>query len=211
MRTENAGVAASKLQIQYRPIISLKINPENSRVHTDKQIQQVARCIETFGPIVPVLVDQNSRVIAGHGRILAARLIGLKKFPTICTQHLTQSQIKAFAIADNKLTQNSTWDETLLGQQLNALAEVELDFSLEATGFEMGEIDVLIEGLQPINEAEPDVADSIPEEEGTRVTSRGDLWELGKHRVLCANALDAEAYARFRETPRKRRFHRSAL
>ncbi|HLM82950.1 MAG TPA: DNA methyltransferase [Terriglobales bacterium] len=186
----------SHLQIQYCPIATLKANPENPRVHSDRQIRQIARSLETFGSIVPVLIDQNSRVIAGHGRILAARLLGLTEFPTIRVEHLTDAQIKAFAIADNKLSENSTWDAALLGQQLKALAEVELDFNLEATGFEMGEIDLLIEGLEPTSEAESDAADSIPDQTTTRVTSVNDLWHLAKHRVLCGNALDPEAYSR---------------
>jgi DNA modification methylase len=185
----------SHLQIQYCPIATLRANPENPRVHSDKQIKQIARSIETFGPIVPVLVDQNLRVIAGHGRLLAAQMLGLKELPTICVEHLTDHQIKAFAIADNKLTDNSTWDEALLAQQLKALAEIELDFSIEATGFETGEIDLLIEGLESNNEGEPTVTDSIPDQSGTRVSSLGDLWELGKNRVLCGNALDAETFS----------------
>jgi ParB-like chromosome segregation protein Spo0J len=187
---------AQRLSVTYCPIDQLKANPDNPRIHTDRQVKQIARSLETFGPIVPVLIDRNSRVIAGHGRILAARLLGLKDFPTIRVEHLSDAQIKAFSTADNKLTENSSWDVALLGKQLKALAEVELDFSLEATGFEMGEIDVLIEGLEPSNEDEPDAADSISDQAGPRVTNSGDLWELGKHRVLCGNALEPEAYSR---------------
>jgi DNA modification methylase len=185
-----------RISVVYCPIDRLKANPDNPRIHSDKQIQQIARSLEAFGSIVPVLVDRDSRVIAGHGRILAARLLGLEEFPTIRVEHLTDAQVRAFAIADNKLTENSTWDETLLGQQLKALAEVELDFSLEATGFEMGEIDVIVEGLEPANDREADSADSLPDSSNVAVTNLGDLWELGKHRVLCGNALDADAYSR---------------
>jgi len=185
-----------RISVAYCPIDRLRTNPDNPRIHSDKQIRQIARSLEAFGCIVPVLIDRDSRVIAGHGRIQAAQLLGLNEFPTIRVEHLTEAQIKAFAIADNKLTENSTWNESLLGQQLKALAEVELDFSLEATGFEMGEIDVLIEGLEPTNEGESDAGDSIPEQTTTRVTGAGDLWHLAKHRVLCGNALDAEAYLR---------------
>lgn len=188
------------LAITDRPVSDLRLNPENARVHTERQIKQIALSLQTFGPIVPVLIDQNSRVIAGHGRILAARLLGIKEFPTIRLDHLTNAQIKAFAIADNKLTENSNWDEALLGRQLKALAEVDLDFSIEATGFEMGEIDVLIEGLEPNNEDEPDCADSIPDQAGTRVSNLGDLWTLGKHRVLCGSSLDADGYFSLMDT-----------
>ncbi|MGA7755570.1 MAG: DNA methyltransferase [Candidatus Sulfotelmatobacter sp.] len=185
--------------MRYRPVASLRANPLNPRAHSDRQIKQIARSIEAFGPIVPVLVDQDLQVIAGHGRILAAHRLGLKELPTICIEHLSDIQIRAFSIADNKLTDNSTWDETLLGQQLKALAEVELDFSIEATGFEMGEIDVLIEGLETANDGEADPADSIPDSQTVPVSCLGDLWELGLHRVLCGNALDAEVYFRLME------------
>jgi DNA modification methylase len=196
LRKKKDATREFHLQIRYLSIASLKVNHQNPRVHSDKQIRQLALSIETFGPLVPVLVDANSQVIAGHGRLLAAQMVGLSEFPTICIDHLTEAQAKAFAIADNKLTENATWDEALLGQQLKALAEVELDFSLEATGFEMSEIDVLIEGLEPANEDDSDAANSIPDQAGPRVTNSGDLWVLGKHRVMCGNALDPEAYSR---------------
>ena len=157
------------------------------------------RSIEAFGPIVPVLVDQDLQVIAGHGRVLAAHRMGLKELPTICIDHLSDLQIRAFSIADNKLTENSTWNETLLGQQLKALADVELDFSIEATGFEMGEIDVIIEGLEPANDGAADSADSISDSQTVPVSRIGDLWELDRNRVLCGNALDEEMYFRLME------------
>ena len=194
-KKERPARKTPQLSIVYLPIDQLKANPENPRIHSNKQVQQIARSLKAFGPIVPILIDRNSRVIPGHGRILPARLLGLRELPTICVEHLTDAQIKAFAIADNKLTENSTWDEALLGQQLKALAEVELEFSIEATGFEMGEIDVLIEGLEPTNEGKPDAADSIPEQTSTRVSGLGDLWELGKHCVLCGDALDPGGYS----------------
>src|SRR2546423_1230800 len=137
--------SGSTLSVVYVSTRNLKAKPTNSRVHTDKQIRQIARSMAAFGFNVPLLVDRNLQVIAGHGRLDAARLLGLTDVPTIQLEHLTESQATAFGIADNKLTESSTWDETLLGQQLKALAEVELDFSIEATGFEMGEIDLLIE------------------------------------------------------------------
>ena len=185
-----------KLIIEYLPTNQLHPNPQNPRFHSDKQIEQIANSIREFGFNMPIAINAENQVVGGNGRLEAAKRLGHWSIPTIKLDHLTPEQQIAFAIADNKLTENSTWDEALLGQQLKALAEVELDFSLEATGFEMGEIDVLIEGLEPTNEGEPDVADLIPDQASTRVTSFGDLWELGKHRVLCGNALDAEVYTR---------------
>ena len=183
-----------QIVLVYRPIAELQLNPKNPRAHSPRQIRQIARSIETFGFIVPVLVDAVGSVIAGHGRVLAARLLDWTEVPTISVDHLSEAQARAFMIADNRLTENSTWNDRLLGEQLKVLAEQELDFSLEVTGFEMGEIDLRIEGL----EAEPeddDPADALPEPRtGAPVTRRGDLWQLDRHRVLCANALEESSY-----------------
>lgn len=149
-----------------------------------------------FGPIVPVLVDRNTQVIAGHGRVLAATLLGLKEFPTICVEHLTEAQAMAFAIADNRLTESSDWDNRLLAAQLKSLSEVELDFSLDVTGFEVGEIDVIIEGAAPGTEGEIDPGDVLPETTAsTQVSKSGDLWLLGRHRVYCGNSLNERSFS----------------
>jgi DNA modification methylase len=133
-------------------------------------------------------------VVAGHGRLLAARKLGWKTVPVIKLNHLSESQYKAFLIADNRLTENSSWDERLLGEQLKVLSELELDFDLEVIGFETAEIDVLIDGLDTISEPDPD--DRLPAIESSAVSVSGDLWQLGKHRVLCGDSLVSENYAR---------------
>jgi DNA modification methylase len=185
----------SMLSVVYVPTQQLKFNTSNPRIHTDKQIRQIARSIEAFGFNVPVLVDRNLQVIAGHGRVEAAKLIGLPKIPTINLEHLTEPQTKAFAIADNRLTENSVWNEGLLAEQLKSLSEAELDFSLEVTGFEVGEIDVLIDGLAPASEDGADPADSLPEmQKSVPVTKPGDLWLLHGHRVLCGNSLNETSF-----------------
>jgi DNA modification methylase len=119
---------------------------------------------------------------------------GWNTIPVIKLNHLTESQYSAFLIADNRLTENSSWDERLLGEQLKVLSELELDFDLEVTGFEIAEIDVLIDGLETLNEPDPD--DRLPAIETSAVSVSGDLWQLGKHRVLCGNALITENYER---------------
>jgi hypothetical protein len=178
----------------YLPTASLKPHPQNPRVHSDKQVQQIARSIETFGFNVPILVDDRQNVVAGHGRLQAARKLGWKTVPVIKLNHLSESQYKAFLIADNRLTENSSWDERLLGEQLKVLSELELDFDLEVTGFETAEIDVLIDGFETISEPDPD--DRLPALETSAVSVSGDLWQLGKHRVLCGNSLMSESYER---------------
>jgi DNA modification methylase len=183
--------ARSNLAISYVPIERLKPDARNARVHTKKQVRQIASSIESFGFNVPILIDGGNNVIAGHGRILAAKLLGLAEVPTVRLVHLTPSQRRAFAIADNRLTEIATWDDRLLGEALQELSVAGLDFALEATGFDTGEIDLRIEALSQ-NETEPERP--IPAISGPAVTRTGDLWLLGRHKVLCGDALDAEAY-----------------
>ena len=183
------------LEVVSRPISELRPDQKNPRLHAKKQIQQIAQSIAAFGFNVPVLIDGQSRIVAGHGRVLACQTLGWREVPTICLHHLTTVQAKAFLLADNKLTLNATWDERLLREQLKGLAEVELDFSLETTGFEMGEIDLLIEGMAPAREGEDDLADAVPQPSSEPTVSQaGDLWQLGPHRVVCGNALEAPPY-----------------
>jgi len=182
------------LNVIYLPTTSLKPHPQNPRVHSDKQVHQIAQSIETFGFNVPILVDDRQNVVAGHGRLLAARKLGWKTVPVIKLNHLSESQYKAFLIADNRLSENSSWDERLLGEQLKVLSGLELDFDLDVIGFETAEIDVLIDGLETISEPDPD--DRLPAVETAAVSVSGDLWQLGKHRVLCGDSLISENYAR---------------
>ena len=185
------GMRSSRISITYQPIESLKSDPGNARKHSKKQIRQIARSIETFRFNVPIVVDADLRVIAGHGRLLAARQLGLSEVPTISLEHLTPAQARAFAIADNRLTEIATWDDRLLGEQLRTLSELDLDFSLDVTGFEIGEIDLLIEGAAP----QPDNDDELPRPQpGPAVSRPDDLWQLGPHRIYCGSALDENAY-----------------
>ena len=132
------------LEIIFRPRAELKPDPANPRQHSRKQIQQIAKSISIFGFNVPVLVDAELNVIAGHGRLLACGELGMDEVPTLRLDHLTPAQARAFRIADNKLTENATWDDRLLAEQLRDLSLSGLDFDIEVTGFEMGEIDLRI-------------------------------------------------------------------
>jgi DNA modification methylase len=184
----------SRLKIIYIQTSSLKPDPRNPRVHSDKQVRQIVRSIESFGFNVPLLIDDEQKVIAGHGRLLAARRLGWDTVPAIRLSHLTEAQRMAFLIADNRLTENSAWDERMLGEQLKILSDLELDFDLDAIGFEVPEIDLLIDGLSTLPEADPD--DCLPEISGSAVTVVGDIWQLGKHRVLCESSLVSANYER---------------
>ena len=164
-------------------------NPKNARIHSERQIKQIAKSISTFGFNTPILIDCNQNVIAGHGRLLAAKSLKLVQVPTIRLEHLTAQQVKAFAIADNKLTDSSTWNDRLLGEIFIELSSQDLDFSLEASGFTMGEIDLCIENLAPGKHSSND-AEKVPlPEPGPAITQLGDLWLLDKHRIYCGDAL----------------------
>jgi hypothetical protein len=185
-----------KLAVIYRSIGELKPDPANPRRHSKKQIRKIARSIKALGFNVPILIDRDDNIIAGHGRLLAARELGWREVPTVCLDHLTRAQARAFMIADNRLTELATWDDRLLAQQLKDLSFLGLDFSLELTGFEMGEIDLRIASLEDMPEQDDDPADAVPEvSAGPPVSKNGDLWLLDRHRVLCGNALDPEAFA----------------
>src|SRR5579859_5619588 len=180
------------MAVVVRAVNELKMDPRNPRAHSKHQIRQIARSITAFGFNVPILIDDADNVIAGHGRVLACAILGRPDVPTIRLDHLTPAQARAFMIADNRLTENSTWDEQLLAEQLRDLSLQELDFSIESTGFEMAEIDLKIESLSA-PAAEDDPADRLPEA-GPAVSKVGDLWLLGVHRLFCGNALDEASY-----------------
>ncbi len=185
----------TELRIERVRIGQLKPDSRNPRLHSERQIKQIAGSIKAFGFNVPVLADQDGNLLAGHGRVHAARRLGLREIPVIRLEHLTPEQARAFSIADNRLSETSTWDDRLLAEVFRDLASVELDFDLEATGFTMGEIDLRIEGLSLSTANNPDPADEPPAAlDQTPVSRPGDLWQLGRHRLFCGNALDQPAF-----------------
>src|SRR5437667_1950886 len=193
-RRPGAG-RAKPLKVIYRAIEELNRDPANPRLHSKKQIRQIANSIRIFSFNVPILVDRHGNVICGHGRLLAARELGMTEVPTLCLDHLTSAQARAFMIADNRLTEIATWDDQLLAQQLRDLSLSGIDFSLEVTGFEMAEIDLRISSLedQPVRDADP--ADVLPEDSaGPPASKIGDLWLLDRNRLLCGSALDTLAF-----------------
>jgi DNA modification methylase len=194
MSKPNSARKDNPLAIVYRPIAALKPDPTNPRRHSKKQIRQIADSIKTFGFNVPVLIDAELKIIAGHGRVLACRDLGWNEVPTISLDHLTGAQVRAFMIADNRLSEIASWDDRLLAEQLKDLSLIGLDFSLEVTGFEIGEIDLRIGSLDDPTAPSSDPADAVPQApSGPAVSKLGDLWSLGSHRVLCGNVLDIAA------------------
>src|SRR6516164_6266107 len=191
-----AANLAPRMLIVYRAIDQLKPDPHNARRHSKKQIRQIANSIKAFGFNVPILIDRDGNVIAGRGRLLAARELGMTEVPTLCLDHLTPAQVRGFMIADNRLTELATWDDLLLAQQLKELSLLELDFNIEVTGFEIGEIDLKIASLEDLPEADDDPADLLPElPTGQPVSNIGDLWVLGRHRLRCGTALASADFA----------------
>jgi len=184
------------LQIEPRPIASLKLRRNNPRTHSEKQIRQIAASIETFGFTNPVLIDATGTVIAGHGRVRAAKQLGMGTVPTVQLEHLSEAQVRAYVIADNRLAECAGWDRDLLAIELQELAEIELDFDLEVTGFETAELDLLIGGGADDAAADPADEWNGLDPDAPTVSRPGDLWRIGPHRLLCADALDGASYDR---------------
>lgn len=177
--------------ISYVSLSQIKPDPDNPREHKPGQIKAIAKSITTFGFNVPLLLDANNHLIAGHGRFEAARLAGLSEAPVIYLHHLDEHQRRAFMVADNRLHDQSGWDRDKLASIMLELSEADLDFDLDAAGFSVTEIDLLVSSM----DAEPEDEQEAPTS-GPPVSSVGDLWNLGSHRLLCADALDPDSYAR---------------
>lgn len=176
----------ANVHIVTRPIQSLQPYAGNARTHSKKQINQIARSIERFGFTNPVLVSDDGEIIAGHGRVKAAKSVGLKTVPTLALSHLSETERRAYVIADNKLALNAGWDKEILAIELQALVDIEFD--TELTGFSLAEVDLVIDEA---GEADPDGCetpeDLVPSTADEPVTRNGDLWGLGNHRLLCGD------------------------
>ena len=164
----------------------------NSRTHSDEQVAQIAASIREFGFTNPVLIDGQDGIIAGHGRVLGARKLGMSDVPCIRLAHLSEAQKRAYVIADNKLALNAGWDEKMLALELQDLQG--MDFDLSLTGFLGNEIDELLAELDATPEGETD-ADETPEVQAEAVSVIGDVWILGKHRIMCGDSTDAGSVA----------------
>ncbi len=177
------------LIIRYKDPRKLKPRPNNPRTHTPRQVRQITASIQEFGFINPILIDGAGGIVAGHARTAAAIALGMTDVPTVCVDHLSPAQIRAYVIADNRLAEKAGWDRNLLALELQELS-VELNFDVTITGFEMAEIDLLV-GDAATAASAPDEADEIPEvdREGPAVSRPGDLWQIGDHALLCADDL----------------------
>jgi ParB-like chromosome segregation protein Spo0J len=170
------------LKVSSMAVSALTPYDRNPRTHSKKQLRQIAESIRTFGWTNPIVIDGNGVVLAGHGRLAAAKSLGIERVPIICIGDMTEAQKRAYILADNKLAENAGWDHELLTLELQGLLEMDLDFDVTVTGFEMGDIDVLIGEL----DEEDDDLDQVPNIDLSvpPVTQPGDLWQLGRHRLL---------------------------
>jgi DNA modification methylase len=181
------------MKIEYTPVRELRPHPNNARTHSKKQIRQIAKSIQQFGFCNPVLVDDAKQIIAGHGRVEAAKLLGIDAVPTVRLSHLSEADRRAYVLADNKLAEKAGWDRELLAIELQGL--IELDVDIELTGFEMAEIDLILEEAREASSDASGPEDAAPEPSpGPVVSQTGDLWLLGSHHLLCDDARDQAAY-----------------
>jgi DNA modification methylase len=191
------------LKIEHIQVCDLKPHPNNPRVHPQKQIRQIAGSIKAFGFRMPVLIDQDNRLICGHARTEACKLIGMDCVPAIRVGDLEDAKIRALMIADNRLTEVSKWDDQLLGEHLKVLSELDLVFDIECLGFDYGEIEQRVSqieiSLEQDTMPEQENADNLPNESALiPVTKPDDLWVLGDggspHRILCGDSTDPSSY-----------------
>jgi DNA modification methylase len=182
------------LSVAYVPILELKLSAKNPRTHSKKQIEQIARSIGEFGFVNPVLVDHTGTLVAGHGRVEAAKSLGIETVPTIRIDHLGEAQLQAYMIADNQLAALAGWDDEILKINFEEILTAVPDFDLTFTGFEIPEIDLIILGNQEGEEEQEEDLESLLQQDP--VSKKGDLWILGSHRLLCGDALERADYAR---------------
>lgn len=185
------------LTVVYTPLDTLTEYPNNPRQHDTKQLIKIQNSIEKFGFINPILVDEHNEIIAGHARLAAARLAHLPQVPVIRLEHLSTAQKKAYRIADNKLAELGTWSIENLQLEFQELEKLDLDFSLGITGFDMGDIDLILEGKETKADPKANNIPFIPDNEV--VTREGDIWILGEHRIICGNSLQKETLSQLME------------
>ena len=188
-----AAASGPALTVVWRRVETLRPDPANPRFHSPRQIGQLARSIAAFGFNVPVLVDRGLQVVAGHGRLLAAKQLGLSEVPTILLDHLSEVRSRAFMIADNRLAENASWNDQLLVEQLKQVSLAEPDFAIETTGFELAEIELgTIHSLAPVRQRTPRSKAASPmRRTSPSVCRNGDWWLLGRHRVVCGDLAGA--------------------
>src|SRR6266478_5590556 len=178
------------MNFENRPTHSLRPYARNARTHSPKQIKQIARSIERFGFNNPLLIDDGDQILAGHGRLLAAKQLNMKTVPCVRLSHLSEDDKKAYVIADNRLAEKSGWDNEILAIELQHL--VDIGFDVDLTGFEPAETDLIIEGIDEESEQPENLVPA--DSNGPTVSRLGDVWLLGKHMLVCGDSTEAATY-----------------
>lgn len=198
MKNHN-GVELARLagKVELLSTAALRPYARNPRTHSPKQISQLAEKIRHFRFIYPILIDANRNVIAGHARLQAAKLLGIRRVPTIRLDHMTEAEKHAYIIADNKLAENAGWNRELLALEFKYISELDIELDLSLTGFEPPEIDLSLQGLE--SEAAADQADEVfePDRSDPSVTRVGDLWRFAdRHFLLCGDARLRDSFSK---------------
>ncbi|AHB47832.1 DNA methylase N-4 [Hyphomicrobium nitrativorans NL23] len=180
-------------KIEMVPVERLRPYANNARTHSKKQVSQIAESIRRFGFTNPVLVSDSGEIVAGHGRVRAAKQIGMTVVPTVRLSHLTAEERRAYVLADNKLALNAGWDADLLAEEIQAL--IDIDFDVELTGFSLAEIDLVLDEARELSTQEGGPEDELPVPPVHPVSRAGDIWHLGRHRLVCGDARDPNALA----------------
>lgn len=177
------------------PIDLLKPYPGNARTHDDRQLAKISASLQSFGWMNPILAERDGTIIAGHGRWLAAKSLGLTECAVIRVEHLTPDAARAYRLADNRLAELSGWDRDTLEIELQHLSSVDLDFNIESIGWDHAELDLMLNPDESGDAGDPADNDVSPPE-ALAITRLGDLWQLGPHRLLNGSALEPDAFAR---------------
>ena len=184
------------LNVENILINSIKPYKNNPKIHNNKQVQQIMNSITEFKFTSPILIDENNEILAGHGRLLAAQKLGFTSVPAIKLLYLNEAQKKAYRIADNKLTENGQWDFDLLKIEFQDIENLNFDCSLDITGFDTGELDVIFDTDLTNKEIKLDKKlNAVPFiSEDEIVSKEGDIWQLGEHKIICGNSLEKSVY-----------------
>src|SRR6185437_14291693 len=190
----NKPIRSRSLEVEMIDLSSLRPYAKNARRHSRAQIKQIAKSIEAFGFTNPILVSDDLEILAGHGRVAAAQLIGMKQAPVVRLSDLNPAERRAYVLADNKLALNAGWDREILAIELQGL--IDLAFDVETTGFALGEIEVILEEAaeSAAHDHSDGREDEIPLVGDSSVSRRGDVWQAGRHRLICGDARDKAAY-----------------
>lgn len=193
-------VAAAELpwKVEMVPLECLRPADRNCRTHSDTEVLEIANSISRFGIISPIVADDRGKIVAGHARAAAAKRLGLKRVPVIRLSHLNETELRAFALADNRLAEKAGWDPNALALELGelqlALPEISLDIS--ATGFQVTEVDLILDDRDEAQDESAEIEAKSRKAKSRRVVSRrGDVWLLGAHRLACGEAGEASGYA----------------